>query len=420
MRNLHQQKKNWNRTLLAGLVAASLPVTAIQASGFRIPEVSVAGTAASNALVATTDDLGSVPYNPASISFHKGNAALLGVNHITYEATVTTDATFEGDGDDSFFVPNMMLSAVGDNNWAFAMLINAPFGLETSWPDSTFPGFADIDALEPGLSRIEMLNFNPNLSYKIDDSSSFSFGLTYYDVRDLRLNTQAVKISGSGYGTGWNIGYLKKLGAVSVGASYRSAVKTDIKGTFDSTALGPPNGPFFLGASAKLEFPDIFQLGIHFQATDSFGIEFDVDRTGWSSFDEIKVTNSTGGTFGSPSYNNWKDSWAYRLGFAYKFNQDNKLMFGYSYDESPQPDSHFSARVPDADRQLLSIGASHTFAGSWTLQYAYMHVMVDDRTVNSTTTYIPGTTPDPNGTTAYNGEYESKVDIIGISISKTF
>ena len=95
-------------------------------------------------------------------------------------------------------------------------------------------------------------------------------------------------------------------------------------------------------------------------------------------------------------------------------------MFGYSYDESPQPDSNFSARVPDADRQLLSIGASHTFGGSWTLQYAYMHVMVDDRTVNSSTPYIPGTTPDPNGTTAYNGKYESKVDIIGLSISKTF
>jgi len=420
MRHLHLPKKIWYRTLPASLIVASIPLATAHASGFRIPEVSVAGTAASNALVANTDELGSIPYNPANISFHSGNTALVGINHISFETTVTPSGgtTTDGNGDDSFFVPNLMLSAVGDNNWAFAMLVNAPFGLETSWPDNTFPGFAGVDALEPELSRIEMLNFNPNLSYKMDDTSSFAVGIDFYDVRDLRLNTQAVKIRGNGYGIGWNIGYTKKVGALTLGASYRSAVRTDLSGSFDSTALPPPNGPFLLGASATLEFPDIFQIGAHFQATDSFGIEFDIDRTGWSSFDEIKVVNSTGGTF-TTSKNGWKDSYAYRLGLEFKFNPDNKLMFGYSYDESPQPDEHFSARVPDADRQLLSIGASHTF-GAWVLQYAYMHVMVDDRTVSSSTPYIPGTTPDPNGTTAFNGKYENKVDIIGVSISTTF
>ena len=422
MRHKHLQNILWNKKFLVTVLAAVVPITSVQASGFRVPEVSVAGTASSNALVANTEELGAVAYNPAAISFHTGKAAMAGVNYINYETAVTpTGGTrTDGNGETDFYVPNLMLSTVGDNNWAFALLINAPFGLETSWPDNTFPGFAGVDALEPAMSKIKMLNFNPNLSYKIDSSSSFSFGLDFYDVRDLRLNTQAVKISGTGTGLGWNIGYIKKLaGNLTLGASYRSSVDTDITGTFDSTALGPPNGPFYLGAEAELEFPDIFQLGLHYQATPNFGIEFDVDRTGWSSFDEINVTNSTGGTFNS-STNNWKDSWAYRLGFSYNFNPHTKIMFGYSYDETPQPDSHFSARVPDADRQLFSVGASHTLAGSWILQYAYMHVVVDDRTVNSSTTYIPGTTPDANGTTAYNGKYESDVNLLGISLTKTF
>lgn len=419
MPNKHLQKNTWNCKFLVTIVAMSLPVCAVHASGYRVPEVSIAGTASSNALVANTEELGAVAYNPAIISFHTGKAAMIGVNSISYETTVTPSggSTTKGNGNDNFLVPNMMLSAVGDNNWAFVMLINAPFGLETSWPDNTFPGFAGVDAFEPAMSKIEMLNFNPNLSYRIDENSSVSFGLDIYDVRDLRLDTQAVKINGTGSGTGWNIGYIRKFGRLTLGGSYRSKVKTDVTGTFDSTAT---SSPFFLGAKAKLEFPDLFQLGLHFQATDNFGIEFDIDRTGWDSFDEVRIKSSTGTTFGNPSYNNWSNSWAYRLGFTYKFSSNNKVMFGYSYDETPQPDSNFSARIPDADRQLFSIGASHTLSNSWTLQYAYMYVIIDDRTVNSSTTYTPNVTPDANGTAAYNGKYASDVNLIGVSLTKTF
>jgi long-chain fatty acid transport protein len=91
-------------------------------------------------------------------------------------------------------------------------------------------------------------------------------------------------------------------------------------------------------------------------------------------------------------------------------------MLGYSYDNTPQPDQYFSARVPDADRQLFSIGASHEI-NNWKIEYAYMYVDVDKRTVNSSTPFNPA---DPNGTTAYNGTYESKVNLIGLSASVKF
>ncbi len=418
---MHHHTHRWKSLLYCAFASTFLASTLSHASGFRVPEVSVTGTATSNALVANTEELGAVAYNPANISFHSGKAVMLGVNNIFYEQTVnpTGGSKTDGVGDDSFLVPNVLLSATGKEKWAFALLVNAPFGLETSWPDNTFPDFSGSDALEPELSRIEMVNFNPNFSYKIDGTSSFAFGFNYYDVRDLTFNTQAVKINGRGSGTGWNIGYTKKLGDISLGASYRSSVKTDIKGTFDSTALSAPNGPFFLGAEASLEFPDILQVGVHYQASQSFGMELDIEHTGWSEFDTIYVTRSTGGSF-STSTNNWKDTWAYRLGFIYKFGSAHQLMFGYSYDETPQPDEFFSARVPDADRQLFSIGASHRFAKTWKIEYAYMHVVVDDRTHNSSTTYTPGVTSEPNGTEAYNGTYESKVDLIGLSISTTF
>jgi len=413
MRHLHHHFHQWNKKLLVTIFACSVPVSLTHASGFRVPEVSVAGTATSNALVANTDELGAIAYNPAAISFHEGKNVMLGVNSVSYEASVTIGGTTtESTGKDHFLIPNVVVSTTDDSGLGFALLVNSPFGLETQWPDETFAQFAGAaDVLEPELSRIKMLNINPNLSYKIDANSSVAFGLDYYDVINLGFNTQAIRIEGTGNGIGFNVGYLHKMDNLNIGISYKSGVSTNIKGHFDARGIGSS----VVSANAKLDFPDILQLGVQYNPTKNLGIEFDLDHTGWSSFDQINVTDSAGTSLSSSS-NAWENTWAYRLGFIYKLTPTTKLLFGYTFDESPQPDSNFSARVPDADRQLFSIGASHEFS-EWKVEYAYMYVDVDDRTVNSGTAFAGG---DANGTTAYNGTYESDVSLIGLSLAMKF
>jgi long-chain fatty acid transport protein len=409
MQQLHQ----WDKKLLAALLTFAVPVSITYASGFRVPEISVAGTASSNALVATTDELGAIPYNPAAISFHDGKYAMVGLNVINYETTVTPQGgtRTKGIGEDTFKVPDILVSATGNNDMGFALLVNSPFGLETNWPDETFPSFAGAtDPLEPQLSRIKMLNINPNISYKIDKNSSIAIGIDIYDILDLNLNTQNINIRGTGSGLGMNIGVLQKYENFSFGLSYRTSVTTDIHGQFDARGIGSS----VISANAKLEFPDMLQFGFQYKPSENIAIEVDADRTGWGSFDNITVYNSTG-TVLTNSANNWENSWAYRAALHWKITSGTKLMFGYSYDNTPQPDANFSARVPDADRQLFSIGASHEL-GDWKIEYAYLYVKVDDRTFNSST----GFAGDPNGTTYYNGTYESDVSIFGLSASVKF
>ena len=403
-----------NKKFLATAFVCFMPVSLTHANGFRVPEISVAGTATANALVANTEELGAVAYNPAMISFHEGKNVMLGFNNVSYDHAVTPDGgtRTEGTGESSFLIPNFLVSTLGDNGIGFALLVNSPFGLETKYPDETFPAFAGaLDVLEPEISRIKMVNINPNISYKIDENSSVAFGLDFYDVIDLTFNTQNIKINGSGNGVGFNIGYIHKYDNFNLGVSYRSGVTTNLKGTIDYRGAGSS----VLGVEAQLRFPSMLQFGVQFHPIENLGIEFDVEHTGWSSFDRISIDNSTGNPAPITSENNWKNTLTYRLGFTYKITSGTKLLFGYSYDETPQPDEYFSARVPDADRQLFSIGASHQFS-SWKLEYAYMYVTVDDRVINSTT--APGA--EPNGTLAYNGKYESEVNLVGLSISTTF
>jgi long-chain fatty acid transport protein len=411
---MHQSDKKI--TLLATAIIATFGISTVQASGFRIPEISILGLGTSNALVANTNELGALPYNPANMAFHDKNGFVAGVTYIGYDLKVDTSVqtgggSYDSTGEDSFFVPNLYAMAPGYGKWSFGLGITVPFGLETSWPVNTFPNFGPglAQGAAPELSRVKMINVNPNFAYKINNSTSLAIGLDYYDVLDLALNVQAAKLSGGGSGFGFNIGFTKQLGTWNLGLSYRSSVDVDVSGSLAES----------IAARATVPFPDMLQLGAYFQATDKLGLELDVERTGWGSFDQIKVTDASGNPLVT-STNNWDDAWTVRLGAIYAFNSKTKLLLGYSYDETGQTDQYFSARVPDNDRQLFSIGVTHTYYNGWTLEASYMYAAVDERTFKSNTTYIPGTTTDPNGTTAYDGTYESKVNLLGIGISTKF
>jgi len=417
---MHQPNKKL--MLLAALITATFGISSAQASGFRIPEISVLGIGTSNALVANTDELGALPYNPANMAFHDKNGLVAGLTYIGYDLKVDTSVqpgggSVDSTGDDSFWVPNIYVMAPGYGKVSFGLGINSPFGLETGWPVNAFPNFLVSSppnpnelAFAPELSRIEMINVNPNFAYKINNTTSIAIGLDYYDLRDLALNIQGAKITGGGSNFGWNLGFTKQLGKWNVGLSYRSSVDIDVSGTLAQVGGGATS------AKSSVEFPDMLQLGVHWQATDKFGLEFDIEGTGWSTFDKIEVTSAAANI---TSTNNWDDAWAYRLGAILALTPKTNLLLGYSYDETGQPDQYFSARVPDNDRQLFSIGMTHDFAG-WTLEASYMYVAVDDRTINQPldSYAVPG--QDPNGTDAYNGTYESSVNLLGIGLSTKF
>jgi long-chain fatty acid transport protein len=106
--------------------------------------------------------------------------------------------------------------------------------------------------------------------------------------------------------------------------------------------------------------------------------------------------------------NNWDDSNAYRFGLRYRPDSLNTWRFGYTYDQTPQPELYFSARVPDADRHIFSIGYGRQFTDTLSVDLAYMYVRFEDRTVDGATNVT------------YNGNYESDAHLLGGSLNWTF
>jgi len=418
MKRQYSKIKNTSLLFILALSYSGISI----ASGFRIPEISTVGVGTSNALVANSTEVGALAYNPAAMSFHSGKALSSGLTHIGYDVDVATAAgNFSSIGEDSFLVPNLYFMAQGYDKLSFGLAINAPFGLETDYAAGTFPVFGTVgvfSALEPALSKIKMVNVNPNMAYKIDDSASFSVGVNFYNLRELVLNTQSGFINGSGTGLGLRLGYLTKMNDWSFGLSYSTSVDVDIKG---SAALPPFAGAPPMGAFTSVELPSLLQVGAAYRVNDKLQIEFDIEQTGWSSFDKIDIKNASG-TVLTSSVNNWEDATAYRLGVIYQLNDKTKLLFGYSDDPTPQKLEYFSARVPDSDRVLYSVGFTHDMGNDMTMEASYMTADFDGRTVNSTTSYAAGlpVNTDPNGTDAYNGVYDTSVDLFAVGITMKF
>ena len=93
-------------------------------------------------------------------------------------------------------------------------------------------------------------------------------------------------------------------------------------------------------------------------------------------------SRSRGRTPGSPIFTiptTGRTADAIRVGLTYDVRPTTQLRLGYSYDQTGQPDAHFSARVPDKDRQLFSIGVAQNLGNDITVEAGYMYVLTEDR-----------------------------------------
>ena len=409
----------------AALLAVHQPALA---SGFAVPEANVPGMALSNAMVANPDSLGAIAYNAAAMSFHEGSSLSMGLVLVKPDLSVDTGSgSIDSDANDTVAIPAITAHKQLTEKWAVGISVSAPFGLETEWPagtyDAQYPGGSTI----PTKSNLEIPAFSPSVAYQINENTSLSAGVDYYWLKEVIFNgdinagtpgsNPEANLKGNGHGVGFSLGLMVKQGSWSFGGNYHSSANIPIEGRVELPATALPS---FMSnkVHADLELPSRLQLGVRNQTTDKLAIEFDVTRTGWSSFDKLVVDQDQYGVNIVTSNNNWDDANAYRLGVSYDISPVTQLRVGYTFDETPQSDDYFSPRIPDADRQLFSMGIGHTLSNGWTIDAGYMYVKFDDRTIDSSTAAVAGS--ETNGTDAVNGSYESSVHLFGLGVTKHF
>lgn len=473
--------------VLLGAVLLLVPF-GVFASGVSVYEQGSKASAQAGAWVARSDDPTALAYNPAGIAFLKGMNLSFNLTYIN--ADVKYESPTVGswkDNKENMFVPSAFFTWAINDKVSFGFSVTAPYDLATDWNEH-FPG-----RWFSRKSQITTIDYHPVVAFKVGEHSALSFGLDYYDssiILTRNQDTTALStlyngvVAGNFYfpgvpayssseafvatdvrdkALGFDIGWLVKVDPWSFGLTYRSKVTFDYTGhtwfytdasrLASSSTSAVPGLPtdwttFFPGQNVKLSLatvPASATMGVAWNG-NPLTVELDIQWTQWSSWGRtngefsnptnLPVTPFLGAASGEsvvpasePFIFDWNDTWAARLGFAYKLNDRMELRWGVLYDQAPVPDNTRSPFLPDSDRWSVQVGMGYNrehWGFDWYVMYLHFQEATPSAGTYTNETGLP-TLPGPlaplylNTYSALNdGTYKGTSVLAGIQFNYKF
>ena len=382
-------------------------------AGFSLIEESASGLG--NAFAggaASAEDASTVFFNPAGMTRLSGTQLSV-VMHAIKPTVRFSNAGSAGTGVNGgdagswALVPNFYVVTELSPTLRAGLGISSPFGLKTDYDANWIGRFQAIK------SDMKTININPALAYKINDQLSVGAGLNAQYIsaeltNAVRLPGNAegfAQVKGDDWSFGYNLGVLYEVNpSTRFGLAYRSDVRHKLEGdvTFSGPFVFAQNGPI----NAEITLPETVSLSAFRQINPQWAVMSDVTWTRWSRFQELRILRSTGALV-SLTPENWEDTYRFAIGASYQQSDKLKLRGGVAYDQAPVTDSNRTARIPDADRTWLSVGASYQFTATSSIDVGYAHVFVANAAINS-------------GTPALVGEYSNSVDILSAQYNHRF
>ena len=419
-------------TALAGLMASQA-----QAAGYYLQEQSVRGAGRAYSGEVADQGAASLWWNPAAIA-RSPREVYAGAHAVFVDATVENQGstiTYPGgltipvQGEPRAFnpiqdgvAPNFAIATPIGERFALGLSVAAPFNFTTEYRRNAW---ARYDALTSRLTTADIqvtgaMQVTDWLDVGVGVSSQYTEAKlqTAYPNLSPLLPDGISQLSGDGWDFGWSAGAQAHLGAVTLGASYRSKMEHDLDGrVFVGGLLGPlaPANRDLKG-SAAFTTPWIATLGARWQATDKLALNAQVQRIGWGEFKSIDVTFEGGG--GETLFQGYEDTTSGGVGLDYAVNDRLTLRTGVQYDPTPTPDEARTARVPDGDRWLYSAGATAQLTDSLKLDAALTYISFADSDVLHDTTFYEGT---PAATTTrLRGEVQGQGYVMSLGLRTTF
>lgn len=424
-----------HNTSIKALSAALLAVfsSGALAAGFALQNQTGSGNGNAFAgAAAAAEDAGTIFFNPAGIALlPEGTNVSLAATHIERSITFADQGTGGaipksgsngGDAGGGALVPAGYASQTLGGGLSIGVGVSPTYGNRTEYSKDFIGRFSGYFA------DLKVVNTNPTLSYKANNTWSFGVGLNHGEAEvEFRQKvpglTHDIVLSGSDDAWGWNAGVMfQPEASTRIGLAYRSGIKYTMQGMMVAkTAGGAIIGRTPI--SAELETPDNASLAVSHKYGDKLEVLADVTWTGWSSVQTLsaKARGGVACPLGIPGSTcaslpfRFKDTMRYGLGLNYTIASGVKLRGGIAYDETPvRTSADRTMTLPDSDRTWLSVGAKFALGKASSLDVGYSHIFFDDASTERAVTAGGATVQ------TVRGDFTTKADIYSLQYNLHF
>ena len=199
---------------------------------------------------------------------------------------------------------------------------------------------------------------------------------------------------------------------LTVGASYRGEVEIEARDEDASFRNVPAALQDTFNATkfdADLPLPAELTLALAYRVSDRTTLAFDINRTFWDTYDELKIEFDNG--IVSENRRDWEDANIYRLGLQYRYDDKWTFRGGVYLDESPIPDGSFAPETPRGDSIGYTAGATYQYSQNLSMDVSLLILTFDDEEL-SYDYYEEGGVTQP-----FSGTYDSSANSIGFGLS---
>ncbi|RMC91392.1 transporter [Aquitalea palustris] len=432
--------------MLMGVAVGAFSSTAL-ASGYHFgsQSVSAQGTAFANGAEAA--DASTIFYNPAGMSrltgdnFSGGLTLVVPDSSYTDKGSKTNESASTGGGSTSGYAPDYVVAPSFyathqiNDKWTAGLGVFVPFGAELNY-GQTWAGRYSLESI-----KLETLNFNPSVSYKLDDHHAFGFGVSAQYMKaylskavDLSVvggSDGQASLSADGWGFGFNLGYMYQLDdATRFGVAYRSNIRQKLDGQayWDLRGAGSfvsiiQNNFHHVNSdgTVTVDTPESISVNGFHKLNDKVDLMTDLTWTRHSRMDQIDIKFSQPGEGDLVIKQGWRDTFKLSLGANYHYSDNLLLRTGVAWDQSPVKNADEThPALPDSDRYWLSFGANYKLSKQSSIDFAYSYVFFKNANINYTDGCSPtSTTCTGNGETT-TGSYKTNLQFLGLQYNYSF
>lgn len=405
--------KSFKAPLLATAILSSSFAFAGAAHGqaFYLQEQSTRGQGRAFSGEAADTGASSLWWNPAAIAGMERGEAVIGASAILPKGDVVDTGTLirrpgqptfsavggnrvSGDPINRGVVPSGAVAYPLNDRVALGLAVTSPYSFTTEYEANSW---ARYSALKTELRTIDI---QPSVGIAVLDwlrvGGALNVEYTKAELGNALPNLSSAlpdgfqRLKGDGWDLGWTAGVQLHNDWATVGISYKSRIKHQLKGSLEvGGLLGPlaAQNRTVDGATAEFYTPAQIIVAGRFRATDKLTLNAQAVRFTWADFDAIRL----GAPINTAIPENYKNSFSLAGGFDYAANDRLTLRAGVQRGITPTQNGNRDARVPDANRWNYSVGGSYQVTPRFTLDAAGSYIDFANATIDRRTAAYAGT-----------------------------